>query len=97
MGVTVGGMRAVRREGVPELPARLRDPVPVVIVGSAAWVVASVGLFVAWLVGARPLDTWFWTAVAGSGLGLWGYSVVRWQRAAARRGSRSAQTGLHKG
>lgn len=42
----------------------------------------------------RPLDVWFWTAVCGCGLGGLGYAIMSWQRSAARRGSRSAQTGL---
>ncbi|HET8640730.1 MAG TPA: DUF2530 domain-containing protein [Pseudonocardiaceae bacterium] len=44
--------------------------------------------------GDRPIDVWFWTSVCGLALGGIGYAVMSWQRAAARRGSRLAQTGL---
>ncbi|HTI21799.1 MAG TPA: DUF2530 domain-containing protein [Kutzneria sp.] len=44
------------------------------------------------LVGAPPL--WTWSCLAGFGLGFVGYGVFRWQRSAARRGSRTAQEGL---
>jgi Protein of unknown function (DUF2530) len=82
------------RPSLPELPARLVDPTLVVLVGMAAWMVVSVVLLGAWVFGSGPLSEWFWTSIAGSALGLFGYGVFRWQRAAARRGSRSAQTGL---
>ena len=78
----------------PPLPARLTRITDAVAVGSALWALAAVGLFVASLVGARPLDIWFTTCVVGAALGGLGYAVFRWQRAAARRGSRTAQQGL---
>ena len=63
-------------------------------VGSSSWLALTVWLGAARLFGDRPLDVWFWTSVCGWGLGLLGYTVMSWQRSAARRGSRSAQTGL---
>jgi len=78
----------------PPLPARLTRLTDAVAVGSALWALAAVGLFIAWLAGARPLDVWFVTCVVGTALGGLGYAVFRWQRAAARRGSRTAQQGL---
>ena len=78
----------------PPLPPRLADPVLPALVGTGLWFVASVGLFAAFLFGVRPLDEWFWTATAGWLIGVLGYTIFRWQRAAARRGSRSAQGGL---
>jgi len=78
----------------PPLPQRLTRPADVVAAGTAAWLVATVVLFVAWLAGERPLDIWFGTCVVGVALGGVGYAVFRWQRAAARRGSRTAQRGL---
>jgi hypothetical protein len=42
----------------------------------------------------RPLDIWFTTCLAGAFLGAVGYGIFAWQRAAARRGSRTAQDGL---
>lgn len=58
-------------------------------VGTAVWLVAAVVVAL-----VRPLDIWFLTCVVGAGLGCVGYSVFAWQRAAARRGSRTAQQGL---
>lgn len=79
---------------IPPLPRRLNEVTPAVAVGTGLWLLACVGLFVAFLLGARPLDEWFWTCLSGFVLGLVGYSIFRWQRAAARRGSRSAQRGV---
>lgn len=72
----------------------LADPTPVVLAGTGAWLVAVMAFLGARLIGGRPLDEWFWASVCGLVLGLLGYSLFRWQRAAARRGSRSAQRGL---
>lgn len=64
------------------------------MIGTALWFVASVGLLAAHLLGDRPLDELFWTTVAGWLGGLLGCALFLWQRAAARRGSRSAQRGV---
>ena len=66
----------------------------VATVGTSLWLAGAVVLLLAWLVAGRPLDVWFTTCVAGAVIGGFGYSVYRWQRAAARRGSRTAQRGL---
>ncbi len=63
-------------------------------VGTTLWVLALAGLLAARLWFGRPLDVWFATTVIGVVLGLLGYALFRWQRSAARRGSRSAQPGL---
>lgn len=73
----------------PPLPRALTDPVPVVVVGT---IVFGVALVIMLLVGAPSL--WTWSCAAGFGLGFFGYGVFRWQRSAARRGSRTAQEGL---
>jgi len=73
----------------PPLPRSLTDPAPVVLVGTLAFLLAFVIML---LVGAPAL--WTWSCLAGVGLGFVGYGVFRWQRAAARRGSRTAQEGL---
>ena len=78
----------------PPLPPRLTQVRTVVAVGSALWLVAAAGLLVAALLGLRPLDIWFTTCLAGALLGGIGYGIFTWQRAAARRGSRTAQQGL---
>ena len=57
------------------------------------WLLGALVLGLAWLVGGRPLDLWFTTCVIGALLGGLGHGVVSWQRAAARRGSRTAQRG----
>jgi hypothetical protein len=77
----------------PPLPARLSRPAVVAVVGSVVWALLALGLLLAWLVGGRPLDLWFATAIVGTALGAFGYGVFAWQRSAARRGSRTAQRG----
>jgi Protein of unknown function (DUF2530) len=73
----------------PELPARLRDPRPVLAVITLAWVIAAVAAF------AVPgLQTWRPVTVAGIGLAVLGTGIFLWQRHAARTGARGAQTGL---
>ena len=81
-------------EPPPPLPARFTDLHTVVAVGSALWLLAAVVLLVAHLVADRPLDVWFTTCVCGVVLGGAGIGIYSWQRAAARRGSRTAQEGL---
>jgi hypothetical protein len=78
----------------PRLPHRFADMQTVVGVGTGLWLLGAVVLLVARLVAGRPLDIWFTTCVAGAVLGLIGHGIYAWQRAAARRGSRTAQTGL---
>jgi hypothetical protein len=74
----------------PKLSHRFNDSVPVITAGTVLWVVAAV---VAALV-TGGFGEAFWTCVAGVGVGLFGASVFAWQRAAARRGSRLAQSGV---
>jgi Protein of unknown function (DUF2530) len=73
----------------PKLSHRFSDSVPVVAAGTVLW---ALGALVAALV--TGFGEVFWTCVAGIGVGAFGASVFAWQRAAARRGSRSAQSGL---
>jgi len=74
----------------PMLPAALLEAWPVIAVGALAWLVAAVAAFV-----IPDLDTWRPLTLAGLGVGVLGTSIFLWQRAAARRGARGAQTGLH--
>ena len=67
----------------------------VVGTGTVLWLLGAVALLVARFVGGRPLDVWFTTCVAGVLLGGVGVAIFSWQRAAARRGSRTAQEGLN--
>lgn len=73
----------------PALPAILLQPWPVIIAIAAGWLVAVLLAFtVTGLHELRPI------AVAGLGVGVLGTSIFLWQRHAARRGSRGAQSGL---
>lgn len=78
----------------PRVPSRLTQVRTVTAVGTLLWLLAAAVLLVAALAGWRPLDIWFTTALAGVLLGGIGYGIYSWQRAAARRGSRTAQEGL---
>ncbi len=78
----------------PPLPPRLAQISTVVAVGTTLWLLGAVALLVTSIVAGRQLDIWFTTCVAGAVLGGVGYCIFSWQRAAARRGSRTAQQGL---
>ncbi|WIM85979.1 DUF2530 domain-containing protein [Candidatus Mycobacterium wuenschmannii] len=73
----------------PPLPAVLLDPWPVIAIGALAWLVATVVAFV-----VPALISWRPLTLAGLAVGVLGTSIFLWQRAAARRGARGAQTGL---
>lgn len=75
----------------PPLPRRLSDVPTIVGLGSLLWAAAAVVMLLTGRTGVGLA-----TCVAGTVLGGIGYAVFRWQRAAARRGSRSAQQGLDK-
>lgn len=71
------------------LPPALLEVWPVVGVGALAWLIATVVAFtLPHLAGWRPVT------LAGLGVGLLGTGIFLWQRDAARRGARGAQTGL---
>lgn len=74
----------------PMLPAALREVWPVIAVGAVVWLVAAVAAFV-----IPTLETWRPLTLAGLGTGVLGTIVFVWQRDAARRGARGAQTGLN--
>jgi hypothetical protein len=74
----------------PMLPAALLEVWPVVAIGAFAWLVAAVAAFV-----VPALQTWRPLTVAGLAVGVLGTIIFLWQREAARRGARGAQTGLH--
>jgi hypothetical protein len=73
----------------PPLPAVLLEVWPVIAVGAVAWVAAAVLAFA-----VPALESWRPVTVAGLGVGLLGTGIFLWQRDAARRGARGAQTGL---
>jgi hypothetical protein len=74
---------------LPPLPRALLEPWPVIAVGALAWLVAAMAAFV-----TPALATWRPMTLAGLGVGLLGTTIFLWQRDAARRGARGAQTGL---
>jgi len=74
---------------LPPLPDVLLDPPPVIAVCTLAWIVAAVLAFA-----VPAFHSWRPVTVAGLGLAAFGTSVFLWQRHAARRGWRGAQTGL---
>ena len=73
----------------PPLPAALLEPWPVIAVLSVCWVIAVVLAFA-----VPELHNWRPFTVAGLAVGALGTSIFLWQRHAARRGSRGAQSGL---
>jgi hypothetical protein len=73
----------------PPLPAPLLEIWPVIATGALAWLVAAVAAFA-----VPALETWRPVTLAGLGVGLLGTGIFLWQRQAARRGARGAQTGF---
>ncbi|MDT5019892.1 MAG: hypothetical protein QOD34_968 [Mycobacterium sp.] len=60
-----------------------------IVIGALAWLVAAVAAFV-----IPALTAWRPLTLAGLAVGVVGTSIFLWQRTAARRGARGAQTGL---
>nr|WP_312871660.1 DUF2530 domain-containing protein [Amycolatopsis acididurans] len=89
-----GGDRKGSLRPVPELPPRLTALFPIVIVGTVAWAVGLAVFAIIDLGSGRSPSVWLWTCVAGIVISFIGMGIMTWQRAAARRGSRSAQTGI---
>ena len=73
----------------PPLPAALLAPQPVIAAGALLWALATLAAFT-----VTGLHAWRPVTVAGLGVGVLGTSIYLWQRAAARRGTRGAQTGV---
>lgn len=78
----------------PALPRKLVDLWPIVVAGTAAWLIAFVLLVVARFAFDAQPGVWLWATLAGFVLGLIGLAITTWQRAASRRGSRGAQRDL---
>lgn len=83
-----------QRKKPPELPNALVDLAPVAIVGTLVWLAVLGASLVLRHLFDREVGNWPATALAGCALGVWGLSIVAWQRRASRRGSRGAQRGL---
>ena len=75
---------------VPQIPRKLTDPVPVLAIGILGWIVALV-VFTA--IGDRGGDA-LATCWSGIAVGAVGFGIFVMQRAASRRGSKTAQRGL---
>lgn len=75
----------------PALPPRWVDARPLVGLGTVLWFLAFCGLLLARFGFAAPATHWLWVCLSGWVLGLVGFAVMYWQRAAARRGARGAQ------
>jgi hypothetical protein len=73
----------------PPLPARLQEQWPVIAAGAVAWLIATIAAFA-----VPALESWRPVSIAGLGVGILGTSIFLWQRSAANRGARGAQTGL---
>ena len=73
----------------PAMPKILLEPWPVIIVIAAGWLIAVILAFT-----VAGLHDWRPITVAGLGVGVLGTSIFLWQRSAARRVSRGAQSGL---
>jgi hypothetical protein len=73
----------------PPLSPALMDPRPVIAGGAALWALALLAAFT-----VPALHSWRPITLAGLGVGVFGLSLFLWQRSAARRGARGAQTGL---
>jgi hypothetical protein len=73
----------------PPLPARLQEQWPVIGAGAVAWLIATIAAFA-----VPALESWRPVSIAGLGVGILGTSIFLWQRSAANRGARGAQTGL---
>lgn len=82
--------RDAARAPVPPLSPRLTDLRPIAYLGIGSWLVAFLVLLI---IGER--GDWFWVTLYGAVFGILFFGISEWQRSAARRGSRSAQTGFH--
>lgn len=79
---------------LPPLPPSFTRMGTVLGIGTLLWLVAAVVVLVASLAGAPLPPLVLTTCVVGAVLGGLGWAVFSWQRAAARRGSRTAQEGV---
>lgn len=74
---------------LPPLSPGLLEPWRVIAVGAVAWLVVTGLAFV-----VPAMQDWRPVSLAGLVTGVLGTSIFLWQRRAAQRGARGAQTGL---
>ena len=79
---------------VPPLPPAFTRVRTVVGIGTLGWLVAVAVMLVALVSGAPVPSLGLTTCLVGTGLGGVGWAIFAWQRAAARRGSRTPHRGL---
>ncbi|GAA5066094.1 DUF2530 domain-containing protein [Nocardia callitridis] len=75
---------------VPQFPARLTDPRPVLAVGSGLWLIATVVV----LIGGDRWASVLPVCLMGLVVGVLALGIFLIQRRGARRGDKGAQTGL---
>ncbi|WP_415975434.1 DUF2530 domain-containing protein [Rhodococcus sp. 077-4] len=75
---------------LPQIPRSLTDPVPVLAMGILGWIVALVVLTAT----GDPSGDALATCWCGVAVGAVGFGIFLMQRAASRRGSKTAQRGL---
>ena len=80
----------IPQASIPELPAALRAPGPVIVVGMVAWLIATLVVWLADLGSDRTLLV----CLVGLAVGVLGTVIVLVQKSAVRRGSKGAQEGL---
>jgi len=79
--------------GPPPLPPIRGGIAYIVVPGTVVWFTAFVVLlFFTDFLRRHDAMIWLWTCLAGGLLGLVGLALFAWQRSAARRGRRGAQT-----
>lgn len=79
--------------GPPPLPPVRGGIAYIVVPGTIVWFVAFVVLiFATDFLREHDAMIWLWTCLTGWILGLVGLGIFGWQRSAARRGRRGAQT-----
>lgn len=84
-----GAMSVEPGQDPEPLPPMLLKVWPVIALGAMGWLIAAAAAFL-----VPALGSWRPVILAGLGTGLLGTGIFVWQRTAARRGARGAQTGL---
>lgn len=79
--------------GPPPLPPIQGGIGSIVVPGTALWFLAfAILLFFTDRLREHNAMVWLWTCLAGGVLGVVGMGIYSWQRSAARKGRRGAQT-----
>ncbi|WP_111767797.1 DUF2530 domain-containing protein [Nakamurella deserti] len=85
--------QASAQDGPPPLPPIRSGVAHIVVPGTVVWFTAFVVLlFFTDFLREHDAMIWLWTCLAGGLLGVAGLGIFGWQRSAARKGRRGAQT-----